>query len=133
MTATASRPIVLVIEDEPLIVRVIEESVSDLPIEMLSAADGISGLRMVKEHMPALVLLDLALPGIDGWEILADIRNTPETESMPVVIVTAHGDTVLEAESRTRGANGFVSKPFRPSDLREIIYRYLPTDMAEAV
>ena len=133
MTATASRPIVLVIEDEPLIVRVIEESVSDLPIELLSAADGISGLAMVKEHMPALVLLDLALPGIDGWEILADIRKTPETKSMPVVIVTAHGDTEMEVAARNRGANGFVAKPFRPSDLRGIIDQYRYPDVAEAV
>jgi DNA-binding response OmpR family regulator len=133
MSTTKTEAVVLVIEDESLIVRVIKESVADLPIKLLSAPDGISGLAMVKEHMPTLVLLDLALPGIDGWEILDDIRSHASTESMPVVIVTAHGDTAMEVESRKRGANGFVAKPFRPNDLREVIVRYLPSDLAEAV
>lgn len=131
MSETGFNPVVLFIEDEPLIVRVIEESVTDLPIELLSAGDGISGLKMVREHLPGLVLLDLALPGIDGWEILDDIRSNPETESMPVVIVTAHGDTEMEVEARNRGANGFVAKPFRPNDLRAIIAQYLPIDVTE--
>jgi DNA-binding response OmpR family regulator len=113
---------ILVIEDEPKIVRVISETLVDMPYELSSAPDGPSGLASFRDRKPALVLLDLALPRMDGWEVLAAIRRSEEPGShTPVVIVTAHGDSATAVEARDRGADGFLAKPFQPGDLRRVV------------
>ena len=86
----------------------------------------------MREVRPVVVLLDLALPGIDGWEVLTRIRTDEELAEIPVVIVTAQGDSATAVKARRLGANGFVAKPFRPSDVRRAVDCYLTPCEAES-
>ena len=130
---TESRALVLVIEDESRILRVIDGTLSTDAIEVVTAMDGASGLAMLRERRPDLVLLDLALPGIDGWQVLAEIRAEAGPDELPVVIVTAQGDSATALEARGLGANDFVSKPFRPAELRRIVGTYVFGDVPHSV
>ncbi len=132
-TTEDDRRLVLVIEDEPRILRVISETLADRSLRLETATDGVSGLDFVRARRPALVLLDLALPDLDGWQVLAEIRAVAGPDELPVVIVTAQGDSATAVEARRLGANDFVSKPFRPSELRRIVDSFLEADVAEAV
>ncbi len=125
--------LVLVIEDEPRILRVISLTLADQPIDLETAPDGVTGLEMVRHRHPSLVLLDLALPDLDGWQVLAEIRRVAGPSELPVVIVTAQGDSATAVEARALGANDFLSKPFRPAELRRIVDSYLLDGIAEAV
>jgi two-component system cell cycle response regulator len=124
--------VVLVIDDVKSVLQLIRGVLMGRPIDVLTAGDGASGLAIAREVVPDLVLLDLALPVMDGWEILAALRANPNTAHVPVVIVTAHGDSNTAARARELGASGFISKPFRPSELRRTIDSYLAGPAAAA-
>lgn len=117
----AKNKTVLVIDDVKTVLQLIRISLIDHPVDVLTAIDGASGLELAREMNPDLVLLDLALPVMDGWEILEALRAEASTADIPVVIVTAHGDSDTAARARDAGTAGFISKPFRPAELRRVI------------
>jgi len=112
---------VLIVEDSPSVRRLIEVSVRPLGVKVIAAEDGIRGLEMARREMPDVILLDIGLPGIDGWEVLRELREDPETAEISVIIVTAHAQPEVAAAAEQRGADGFITKPFRPGHLREEI------------
>lgn len=121
---------IVVIEDAPHVQLLIGQVLGSIDAEIVAAADGLTGLARVKELVPNLVILDLALPGINGWEVLQLMRATPETASIPVVVVTAHGQSGMAASAREGGAEGFFEKPFRPGDLRDRVLELLEIQAA---
>jgi CheY-like chemotaxis protein len=116
---------VLIVEDSPSVRRLIEVSVRPLGVRILEAEDGLSGLEKARVEMPDVILLDIGLPGIDGWEVLRELRNDPATAEIAVIIVTAHAQPEVAAAAERRGADGFITKPFRPGLLREEIVTHL--------
>ena len=122
---------VLIVEDSPSVRRLIEVSVRPLGVKIIAAEDGLAGLEMARSEMPDVILLDIGLPGIDGWEVLRELRSDPITADISVIIVTAHAQPEVAAAAERRGADGFITKPFRPGHLREEILSYLGRD-AEA-
>ena len=121
----AKNKVVLVIDDVNSVLQLIRGSLIDHPVDVVTALDGGSGLALAQEIKPDLILLDLALPVMDGWEVLDVLRSDPSTADLPIVIVTAHGDSNTAARAREVGADGFISKPFRPAELRRIIDTHL--------
>ena len=112
---------VLVIEDQEFTERVIRAALRDRPFEVMAAADGDEGLRMLRENRPDLLLLDLALPGKDGWEILEEMSADPELSSIPVIIVSAQGRSAVEARSEDYDIAALINKPFRVPELRQAV------------
>ncbi|MDH3607289.1 MAG: response regulator [Acidimicrobiia bacterium] len=112
---------VLIVEDSPSVRRLIEVSVRPLGVTVIAAEDGLEGLAMARAEIPDVILLDIGLPGIDGWEVLRELRADPSTANIAVIIVTAHAQPEVALAAEKRGANGFITKPFRPAHLREEI------------
>lgn len=113
-------PRILVIEDSPVIWRLIRASCEDIA-EFSWEADGGAGLAAVRRQMPDLVILDIGLPVMDGWGVLAGMRGDTRTATVPVLVLTAHADSASREKARTGGAQAFMTKPFRPNDLRSTI------------
>ena len=88
---------ILVIEDSAVIRRLIEVCLRAADLEIITRDDGKSGLAAVREESPDLVVLDIGLPGMDGWEVLAHVRSDESIRDTPVVVLTAH------AEEESRG------------------------------
>lgn len=109
---------VLVIEDDRFNIKLLEEACRSMGCAVESAMDGPAGIDAFERGAPDLVLLDVMLPGLDGYAVLARIRAHPERGDTPVVMVTA----LQNADDRTRalelGADDYVGKPFRLADLR---------------
>jgi CheY-like chemotaxis protein len=124
--------VILVIEDVLSTTQFISAVLAADPFQIVTATDGRKGQQLVAELLPDLILLDLALPEVDGFDVLDSIRANPATAATPVVIITAHGDSSTAAEARDRGADAFISKPFRPAELRRAISRFLPPTTAAA-
>ena len=118
-------PRVLVIEDFAVLRRLVEVAIMPLEAEVLLAADGYEGLACLETDQVDLVILDIGLPGMDGWEVLSRIRANEATSEVPVLVVTAHGDQADENRSKELGASGFIAKPFQPDDLLETAERLL--------
>lgn len=91
-------------------------------IEATSAEEGIEVARRVH---PALILMDIGLPGIDGWEATRRLKLDPATRSIPVVALTAHALAEHRAESFAAGCDGYLAKPIEPRDVLAEVRRYL--------
>ena len=102
---------VLVVDDEQYITKLVERTLKDAGYAVTVANDGISALRMLAEKEPDLVLLDIRMPGLDGFQVLERIRDSSE---VPVLMLTAVHETTALAHSLGLGANDYIEKPFLP-------------------
>jgi CheY-like chemotaxis protein len=111
---------VLVVEDSVVIQRLISVCLRPAGVEVETRGDGPSGLEAALENPPALLILDVGLPRMDGWEVLERIRNDPRTSDLKVLVLTAHAQEETRERADRGGADAFLTKPFRPDDLRGI-------------
>ncbi len=112
---------ILVIEDSAVIRRLIEVCLRAADLEIVMRDDGPSGLDAVRSEFPDLLVLDIGLPGMDGWQVLDHIRSDPATRSLPVVVLTAHAEEESRRRADEGGADAFVTKPFQPNDFRQTV------------
>jgi len=111
-------PKILVIEDEPNIQKLARVNLTTSGYEVLIAANGEEGLRLAEAEKPDLILLDLMLPGMSGWEVLNNLRAMPDVEKAPVVIIITAAVRQGDAEkARAMGAAGYLAKPFAADEL----------------
>jgi len=111
---------ILVIEDEADIRQVLEYNLKSAGHEVIEAARGLDGLRLLREREPDLVLLDLMLPDMLGTEVCRTIKDNPATRSLPVVMLTARDEEIDRVVGFEIGADDYVTKPF---SVRELILR----------
>ena len=119
------QPHVLVIEDSASVRRLIEVCLRVLDVTISSVSDGTQGLEAIRQSDPEVVVLDIGLPGLDGWEVLAQLRGDKATAHLKVLVLTAHAQPEMADKAAQGGADSFMTKPFRPSDLREQVEKLL--------
>ena len=108
---------VLLVEDEEQLRRVMKDLLQREGYTVAEARDGIQALDEVDRHAPDVIILDLNLPGLDGYGVLAQLRSRPATKEIPVMVLTAKGDEDNEVRVFELGADDFVTKPFRARSL----------------
>jgi DNA-binding response OmpR family regulator len=116
---------VLVIEDETHIGIVVEYNLKRDGFEVYLAEDGTSGLELARKIIPDVILLDWMLPGMDGLEVLAELKNDKTTEHIPVFMLTAKGMASDINRALDLGADDYITKPFNPRQLGELINKKL--------
>ncbi len=112
------QPSVLVIEDSASVRRLIDVCLRPLGAEMRFAEDGLIGLDAARAGVPDVIILDIGLPGLDGWEVLSQLRSDSRTLDIRVLVLTAHAQPEMADRAAAGGADDFMTKPFRPNDLR---------------
>jgi len=110
-------PSVLIVEDDPDIRDLVRMSFPGTEWEILEAGDGLQGLAMAREHVPSVILLDLMLPEMDGYKVFEELKSSPSTESIPVIMLTAKGTEYDRIQGLGLGADDYVTKPFSPKEL----------------
>jgi DNA-binding response OmpR family regulator len=118
---------ILVVDDDPEIVAMLTTRLSHRGYKVLTASDGHRALELAKREKPALVLLDVMMPGKSGWEVARALKQDPVTQSIKIVMVTAIGEQVNEMTSPLYGADAHIDKPFEFEKLEKVI-RGLVTD-----
>ena len=116
---------VLVVEDSAVIQRLISVCLRPAGVEVETRGDGPSGLEAALTDPPALLILDVGLPRMDGWEVLRNLRSEQATAAIKVLILTAHAQPEVAEQAVAGGADDFMTKPFRPTELRERIEKLL--------
>lgn len=111
---------VLVVEDSQLQMRVLLEYLEGQDMEIITAADGLEALKTTQEVIPDLVLLDVVLPGMDGFEVCRRIKSSPDTAEVPVIIITSLRNQEDKLEALRCGADDFLTKPI---DRRELMLK----------
>lgn len=110
---------VLVVDDEPNIVLSLEFLMQQAGFEVATAEDGEGALARIAESAPDLLLLDISLPGISGFDVLERLRADPAHARLPIVMLTAHGREVEREKGLALGADDYVTKPFSTQALVE--------------
>lgn len=110
---------VLVVDDEPNILLSLEFLMQQAGFDVTTAADGESALDHIGVALPDLLLLDISLPGISGFDVLEQLRAAAATRRLPVIMLTAHGREVEREKGMALGANDYVTKPFSTQALIE--------------
>ncbi|MBN1594434.1 response regulator [candidate division FCPU426 bacterium] len=115
---------ILIVEDEPEIMELIELTLASDEYELLQAIDGEQGLTLGTTTNPDLILLDIMLPKIDGYEICRRLKGDKKTSGIPVVMLTAFGQKREIEEGFKVKADDYIVKPFEPAKLRQRIKKY---------
>ena len=108
---------VLVVDDEPDIVALVAYHLAKEGYRVSTAASGTDALRMAQHDLPALIVLDLMLPGLTGFEVAAALRAEPSTRDIAVLMLTARRDEADRVEGLSLGADDYLTKPFSPREL----------------
>jgi adenylate cyclase len=116
---------ILIVDDEPELVEMLKIRLEASGYDVISASDGEEGLKRAEKEKPDLILLDIMMPGMDGLVVLARLRNNLETNFIPVIMLTAKGDTSAILEAQREFATDYVIKPFEPQHLLSLIQKCL--------
>lgn len=122
---------VLVVDDEPDVVALIERTLSGNGFTVVTAYDGVSALDLVDTEKPDLVLLDLMMPIMSGYEVCQQLKSNPQTAEIPIVCLSSAHTPDARAHSLKAGAAELITKPFFPNELVAQIRRHLPASTAE--
>jgi len=116
--STAATKRILCIEDEPEMIDLIRLILSRRGFEVEGAAGGMEGLEKVRENPPDLVLLDLMMPDMDGWEVYQQMKSNEATRDIPVIVVTAKAQSIDKVLGlHIAKVDDYISKPFAPQEL----------------
>ena len=118
---------ILVVEDvefnRDLIVQLLEDT-----YEVLTAVDGREGIELAERDRPDLILMDLSLPGVDGWEATRRIKANPALAQIPIIAISAHAMSGDELRARECGCDDYISKPLDEDVLFATLRRYLGSE-----
>lgn len=116
---------VLIIDDEKLLVKSTSMGLKCYDFEPEGALDGFEGLLMAEKILPDIILLDIMMPGIDGWDVLEGLKSKEKTRDIPVVIFTAKEYSNGKSEAALKGAIDFIQKPFELDELVALLNKHV--------
>jgi two-component system cell cycle response regulator DivK len=117
---------ILVVEDTEDNRQIMRDLLSSAGYDLVEAQDGAEGVAMAKSQVPDLILMDIQLPVLDGYEATRRIKADPALSHIPVIAVTSYALSGDEAKTRAAGCDGYVAKPFSPRQLLQKVREYLP-------
>jgi CheY-like chemotaxis protein len=112
---------ILVVDDEPDNVEVVTDTLAFFGLTVKSAPNGVEGLELLKTFTPDIILLDLSMPKMDGWEMRQAIKRNPATVQIPVIALSAHAMAGDKERALDAGFDGYLTKPIRIATLLEDI------------
>lgn len=125
MQTEGAKPRVLLVDDDPVIVRLLQVNFRLEGFEIESASSGEAALQRIAESLPDVIVLDVMMPGIDGWAVYAKIKQDPVAKDVPVVFLSALAQDEDLRHGYALGVDEYVTKPFDPAQLLEIVRRTL--------
>jgi len=124
---------ILVVDDEPHIVKLVSFALERNGHEVFQASDGVAGIETAAEKLPDLILMDVMMPVMTGYDALDQLKADPATCDIPVVMLSAKSQHYEQEEGLRRGALQYICKPFTPRDLAETVNSILAGEHGEGV
>jgi two-component system, OmpR family, response regulator VicR len=122
---------ILCIEDEPEMIDLIRLILGRRGFEVKGAAGGVEGLKIIRQNPPDLVLLDLMMPDMDGWEVYQQMKADEKTKKIPVIVVTAKAQSIDKVLGlHIAKVDDYITKPFSPQDLMNSVDKVLKSRAA---
>ncbi|HEX9717771.1 MAG TPA: response regulator [Actinomycetota bacterium] len=127
-----ARPRILIVDDDPVILRLLQINLRLEGYEVDSASRGDEALRSASEAVPDVVVLDIMMPGVDGFDVLRQLKEDPASRDVPVILLSARAQDEDRRRGYALGVEEYVTKPFDPAHLVEIVRRVLAGRPAQA-
>ena len=121
-----NKPKILIVDDERDVVDFIEQALRNESFEVIKAYDGLSALDAAETEMPDLILLDIMMPMMSGYEVAEQLKANPQSQDIPILCLTSAHTVDARARSKKVGAATVIIKPFTPAELVAQIRRHLP-------
>jgi twitching motility two-component system response regulator PilG len=118
-------PVVLVVDDSPTVRKIVQLTLQREHMQVMTAADGLSALAAVADASPDLILLDIMLPRMDGYNICQVIRKNLAYRDLPIIMLSGKDGLFDKMRGRLAGSSDYITKPFDSSDLVQTVKRYL--------
>lgn len=125
-------PVVLVVDDSPTIRKIVEITLKRQGVQVVTAPSGVIALAAIANTPPQLILLDIMLPKVNGYQICQIIRRNPDYKQIPVVMLSGKDGVFDKVRGRLVGATEYITKPFEPRDLLRVVRKYVQFDAEEA-
>ena len=116
---------ILICDDDDMIVQIVTSKLRSIGREVVTASNGAAALQMIRASLPAALILDAVMPGIDGFDVLKLLRAHPKTANLPVLMLTARRGKDDVTKALKLGANGYLAKPFSLGELAARVERLL--------
>lgn len=116
---------VLVADDDPAIQELIRLNLEVQGYEVVIASNGVETVRKALSERPDLIILDILMPEMDGYEVMRLLKNSEETSNIPIIVLTAYASDAGALVSWMEGAEGYLAKPFNPDELLMLVERVL--------
>ncbi len=117
---------ILVVEDQEDNRRILRDLLTSVGFQILEAEDGEQGIAAAEAHRPDLILMDIQMPIVDGYEATRRIKANPELKAIPIIVVTSYALSGDEDKARAAGADDYITKPYSPRQLLAKVKAYLP-------
>jgi two-component system cell cycle response regulator DivK len=117
---------ILVVEDQEDNRQILRDLLTSADFEVIEAADGEAGLTAAAAHRPDLILMDIQLPGIDGYEATRRLKADAVLQAIPIIVVTSYALAGDDNKARAAGCDAYISKPYSPRELLAKVREYLP-------
>lgn len=123
-------PVVLVVDDSPTVRKIVQLTLQRERIEVVTASDGLSALAAVADAQPDLILLDIMLPRMDGYNICQVVRKSMAYRDLPIIMLSGKDGLFDKMRGKLAGSTEYITKPFDSSELVQTVKRYLDTPEA---
>jgi response regulator RpfG family c-di-GMP phosphodiesterase len=123
------KPTILIVDDEPTNIEILSETLRT-EYEILVATNGAEALHVASHQMPDLILLDVIMPELDGYEVCVQLKTNPRTKSIPVIFITAMSEETNEEKGLNAGAIDYITKPISPAIVRARVHNHLELKLA---
>jgi twitching motility two-component system response regulator PilG len=118
-------PVVLVVDDSPTVRAIVQRTLNYEHLQVVTAADGLNALAAVADASPDLILLDIMLPRMDGYQVCHLLRQHQEFRQTPILLLSGKDGVFDRLRGKMAGATDYISKPFDPTELMALVKRYL--------
>ena len=117
------KPRILIIDDAPMIINMLGNTLK-LDYTVIAAKDGEKGIVQAKKYLPALIILDVMMPGMTGFEVLEVLKSDDDTKDIPVILLTGDGSYIAKEKGHSIGAADYIEKPFDMETVKRSVKRY---------
>ncbi len=132
MTRDRQKTLILIVEDDPASLMLATVALQGAGYAAEGAESAELAREVIARRKPDLILMDIALPGMDGLEFTIELKSNPLTAAIPIAALTAHGMPLYERSARSAGCIGFITKPVSPSALVAQVQRFLDASLEAA-
>lgn len=128
-----SKKKILAVDDEPYVLRVIQMKLQNAGYEVETVTNGIEAWEKIKSGKPDMLITDIAMPGLNGYELTRKVRMNENFRDLPVLMLTGRGENKDELKGYEAGVNQFLTKPFSPRELLSMVEEILTRDSKATV